>query len=102
MSCWDHLGESHWYLFRRQYQRVQERSLPAQVAQQETFQQRMVLLVILVTQTRKRDLILNLQYQEHRHFRFPRRQSQEMLLQDHLHGCHYFQESHQKQKRVPN
>lgn len=56
----------------------------------------------LVTQTRKRDLILNLQYQEHRHFRFPRRQSQEMLLQDHLYGFRCFQESHQNQKRVPN
>lgn len=62
----------------------------------------MVLLVTLVTQTRKRDLILNLQYQEHRHFRFPRRQSQEMLLQDHLYGFRCFQESHQNQKRVPN
>lgn len=102
MSCWDHQGESHWYLFLRQYQRVQERSLPDQVAQQETLQQRMVLLVTLVTQTRQRDLIRNLQYQDHRHFRFPRRQSQEMLLQGHLHGFHHFQKPHQNQKRVPN
>lgn len=38
VSRWGHQRESHCYLFRRQYQRVQKRSLPAQVAQQETFQ----------------------------------------------------------------
>lgn len=102
VSRWGHQRESHCYLFRRQYQRVQERSLPAQVAQQEKFQQRMILLVTLVTQTQQRDLILNLQYQNQRHFRFPRRQSQEMLLQDHLQGFRHFQGSHQNQERVPN
>lgn len=102
MSRWGHQRESHGYLFQRQYQRVQKWSLPAQVAQQENFQPRVVLLVTLVTQKRERDLILNLQNQDQRHFRPPRHQSQEILQQDRLHGFRRFQKSHQDQGTIPN